>query len=109
MPDGSVISYNWRSLAWAVVGEKAACSAGQLEALADACARLMVFGGVSIERLVGHTDLPNASEDVHKRCPRPAVDMASLRELVRDRVPSQSLLWPNSARDGWAVAAGLVL
>jgi hypothetical protein len=103
------VGYNRVSWAVAVVGEDMPCTFDQLGLTAQVCARLVSMAGLGSDAVVGHTDLPGASRDPRKRCPRPTIDIAQLRALVRDYLPSGYLLLGDVEREAWARGSGLVV
>jgi hypothetical protein len=101
------IGYNAESIAWCVAGESRPASLRQLEAAAEACAMLVLHTGGA--EIVGHTDLPGASSDPKKRCPRPTLDVAQFRSMVRDRLPSDWRSWPRAHVEEVVFSGGLAV
>jgi hypothetical protein len=100
------IGINRESLAWVIIGEKRPASMRMLELAADAVAMLVLWTGGA--EIVGHMDIPGASKDPGKTCPRPTIDVAQFRLLVRDRLPSDWRTWPRAQIEDVVSAAGLV-
>lgn len=101
------IGVNRESLAWVIIGEKRPASMRMLELAADGVAMLVMYSGGA--EIVGHTDLAGASRDPHKTCPRPTVDIAQFRLMVRDRLPSGWRLFSPEHVEDLVSAAGFVI
>lgn len=101
------IGVNRESLAWVIIGEKRPASQRMLELAADGVAMLVLYTGGA--EIVGHTDIAGASKDPGKTCPRPTVDVAQFRLMVRDRLPNGWRTFPRPQVEDIVSAAGFVV
>lgn len=91
------VGYNWQSWGIAVVGDftKEKPVEGQTEALLEVC-RVLAVANSGLE-IVGHTELPGASDDPNKVCPGEFLPLPWVRggALICDR----PMHWPQSAQE----------
>jgi hypothetical protein len=96
--------YNWRSVAVAIAGntDESPPTQGQTDTLIRVVSELLPLCG----ELVGHTDLPGASRDPHKRCPGRLIYLEDVQRVAVSRLPAGWKHWSRSEAKRSAAASG---
>jgi N-acetylmuramoyl-L-alanine amidase len=100
--------YNATSIALAYVGETGGPNPAQYATLLRLCRAVLVWGGSHV-KIVGHTDLPDASRDPAKVCPGPGLSVPALSATILDHLPDEWHRWDEHARSLALISEGLVV